>query len=276
MRITVVVLHYETILDTGECVDSLLNQTYDDFDIVVVDNGSVNGKIDALSGKYSKKDNVHFIKSEKNLGFANGNNLGIKYSLDYLKTELVVLANNDLIFREREFLSNLATIYQANKFDIAGPRIVSTIDGMNQNPVRRAFMSRKDVDKRMAKTVILLGLSYLNADLLLKKVLAKPVTEYKYNDTDDFQLHGACMFLSETFFKKAGLLYDGTFMYAEEDILRYYVDKYKLKMLYLDELEVNHKEMSSTNAAFPKNVERRRFTYKHSIKSLSRLRMMMK
>lgn len=276
MRISVVVLHYETISDTRECIDSLLNQSYEDFDIVVVDNGSVNGKSDAFCDDYSKNDKVHFIRSEENLGFANGNNLGIRYSLDNLNPELVVLANNDLVFSERDFLIKLVTLYQDSQFDFAGPRIVSTIDGMNQNPVRRAFVSRKDVDKRIVKSLILLGLSYLNMDLSLKKILAKPVTEYEYNGTDDFQLHGACMILSVGFFKKAGLLYNGTFMYAEEDILRYYVEKYGLKMMYLDKLEVRHKEMSSTNAVFSKGVKKRRFTYKHSIRSLSKLRRMMK
>ena len=78
MNITVVVLHYENIKDTRECLDSLkkyLDDTKNNINIVVVDNGSIKEKTAAIEKEYLN-DKIHFIESGENLGFAKGNNIG--------------------------------------------------------------------------------------------------------------------------------------------------------------------------------------------------------
>ena len=64
-----VVLHYETLDDTVKCLDSLEKYLQDPHvEIVLVDNGSKNGKLSAIEADY-RKNRIHFIYSEKNLGF---------------------------------------------------------------------------------------------------------------------------------------------------------------------------------------------------------------
>ena len=73
-KIAVVILHYENLPDTQECVDSLIKQQGKNFDIIVVDNGSKTGSVDQIERIYSDRKNMHFLRSKENLGFARGNN----------------------------------------------------------------------------------------------------------------------------------------------------------------------------------------------------------
>ena len=102
MNITVVVLHYENIKDTRECLDSLkkyLDDTKNNINIVVVDNGSIKEKTAAIEKEYLN-DKIHFIESGENLGFAKGNNIGFHYAKYELHSDIIILANNDLIFQQ--------------------------------------------------------------------------------------------------------------------------------------------------------------------------------
>lgn len=274
-RVSVVVLHYENLQDTLECIESLNAQNEKEFDIVVVDNGSKNGKIDTIENLFFDNKNIHFLHSDTNLGFAKGNNLGFHYAKEVLKSSIIVLANNDLIFDEPDFITKVQNAYIKYKYDVAGPKIISLVDGMNQNPVARMFYTKQDVLKRYSKTKILYILNTFGLDLFFKKIFAKPIQEFKYDGLKDFQLYGACLIFGMDYVEKNDGLYPGTFMYAEEDILRYQVEIKHLKMMYLDGIEVKHKEGSSTKTVYEKGRLKRRFFYKWSLDSLKQLIKMM-
>ena len=205
MNVAVVVLHYETCEDTDKCINSLYYNNQDaEFDVVVVDNGSPKGKILELRNRECYK-NVHVIESQNNLGFANGNNLGFQYAKNKLNAQLIILANNDLLFEQKSFIKKLIHTYEIDIFDVAGPKIVSLIDGKNQNPVRINFTSVSDVDKRIIKFKVLLALNYLGLDRVVRKWFSKPVEEYELRIGDGYQLHGACIIFGEHYIGK----YDG-------------------------------------------------------------------
>lgn len=274
-KIAVVILHYENLPDTQECVDSLIKQQGKNFDIIVVDNGSKTGSVDQIERIYSDRKNMHFLRSKENLGFARGNNLGFCYAKEELGADIIVLANNDLVFDQTEFMLVLERKYKEYSFDVAGPRIISLVDGMNQNPVERMLYTKKDAKKRYYKTKILYILNWVNLDAFFKKVFAKPVKEFDFEPTKDFQLHGACLIFGRSYVNTHDGLYPGTFMYGEEDILRYQIEEENLKLVYLPELEVKHKEGASTTALFKKSKEKRNFFYKWQLDSLKQLIKMM-
>jgi len=75
-----------------DCVASLLASDYGDLAIVVVDNGSVDGTGEALAQRYGEAITV--LRNETNLGYAGGNNRGIRWALDR-GARYVCLVNND-------------------------------------------------------------------------------------------------------------------------------------------------------------------------------------
>lgn len=91
--VLIVILNWNGLEDTLDCVKSLQKQTYKDFDICIVDN---NSKIKPSDDAYLKESGVIFIDNAVNLGFAGGVNVGIKYGIAH-NYQYVSLLNNDAI-----------------------------------------------------------------------------------------------------------------------------------------------------------------------------------
>ena len=97
LKVAVVVLNYKGIDDTVECIESLSKQTYSDFTIVAVENGSHDGsaeKFEELQKHYG--DKLVTLYNDKNLGFDGGVNTGIRWALDH-DYDYVALFNNDAV-----------------------------------------------------------------------------------------------------------------------------------------------------------------------------------
>ena len=75
IEISIITINYNGLNDTCALIETIPNN--DNLEVIVVDNASKNqeAEADAISKKYP---HVKVVKSEKNLGFAGGNNLGIK------------------------------------------------------------------------------------------------------------------------------------------------------------------------------------------------------
>jgi GT2 family glycosyltransferase len=91
--ILITVLNWNGAEDTIECIHSLQKQSFNDFDILVVDNGSKSNDYENLS-VIKNIANVTMIRKERNLGFAGGVNVGIQHALDH-DYKFVALFNND-------------------------------------------------------------------------------------------------------------------------------------------------------------------------------------
>ena len=96
-HISCVVLNYKKYDETLACVDSIRNQQYQNYSIVIVENGSKNESWKILNEKYARSKDVFLIKSDDNLGFAKGNNLGIDYAHDILKADIIFVVNSDVV-----------------------------------------------------------------------------------------------------------------------------------------------------------------------------------
>ncbi|HFI0598594.1 TPA: hypothetical protein ACGO25_002109, partial [Streptococcus suis] len=154
--------------------------------------------------------------------------------------------------------------YEEEGFDIAGPKIVRVEDQLVQNPTPILYRNKSDVLRRLIKFFILFLSTFLGLDLFLRNRFGNNIdTEiYKVNDFEDFQLHGACLILGEKYIQNYEGLYDKTFMYGEESILKYISDRDGLKMKYFDNLELSHYEGATVSTVYGKGVTKRRFFYK--------------
>ncbi len=98
-RVSVIVLNYNGGSSLQKCIKSILSQSYPPSEIILVDNNSNDGSADAAQQLIPS---LQVIRNSENLGFAEGNNVGIRKS----QGDLVLLANNDIIL-DREAVSQL-------------------------------------------------------------------------------------------------------------------------------------------------------------------------
>src|SRR5690242_19791800 len=77
-RIAVIVLNWNGRDDTLQCLESLLHLSYSNFEVIVVDNGSQDNSVAAIRDRFPK---VLLLETGANLGYAEGNNVGIRAAL---------------------------------------------------------------------------------------------------------------------------------------------------------------------------------------------------
>ncbi|MCK4470571.1 MAG: glycosyltransferase family 2 protein, partial [Anaerolineae bacterium] len=87
-RVSVVILNWNGRRYLEDCLTSLQDQTFTDFDVILVDNGSTDGSVEWVAERFPQ---VRVIRNETNVGFAAGNNQAIRAS----QAEFVATLNND-------------------------------------------------------------------------------------------------------------------------------------------------------------------------------------
>jgi GT2 family glycosyltransferase len=118
--VCILILNWNGWNDTIECVESCRKLSYPDFRIIIVDNGSVDGSETILRERFP---DIELIQTGANIGFAGGNNVGIRYALEK-GADYVWLLNNDTIV-DAEALSALVQVAEGDKtVGMIGSKIV--------------------------------------------------------------------------------------------------------------------------------------------------------
>lgn len=119
--VAIVVLTWENYEEVRDCLRSLRSVSYPKYRVILVDNGSQDGSLEMLQHEF---DWVEFVANEENLGFARGNNTGIRYALD-TNADYVLLLNDDTVV-PRDFLTPLVrTMVQRER--------VAAVGGINRD-----------------------------------------------------------------------------------------------------------------------------------------------
>ncbi|MBC7942938.1 glycosyltransferase family 2 protein [Candidatus Saccharibacteria bacterium] len=117
-RVAIVVLNWNGIEDTLLCLESLLSQSYKQFHIVVIDNGSVDNSKELLKTYRTRhSDKIEVIYNPINFGFAGGVNTGIEWALNE-NFEYVALFNNDAV-ADKDWLKSLVDAAQPKEVGIS-------------------------------------------------------------------------------------------------------------------------------------------------------------
>lgn len=103
--VAIVVLNWNGLADTRECLQSLQAVDYPNKRVIVIDNGSANDEATTMEGEFPGFTEV--VRLPENRGFAGGANAGIRHALD-AEAEYVLLLNNDTIV-DPSFLTNLVS-----------------------------------------------------------------------------------------------------------------------------------------------------------------------
>src|SRR5258708_37484756 len=116
-KVVVVILNYRVAELTVKCIQSVLKSTYKPLEIIVVDNNSKDG----IKERINKIPKLTFIQSEDNLGYAGGNNLGMKAALK-TEAEYIFILNPDA-YVTKDTIALLLEEMNKNQADIANPKI---------------------------------------------------------------------------------------------------------------------------------------------------------
>lgn len=278
IKLVFVILHYKNINDTLECISSI-KKIKGNYKIVVVDNNS--GNID--DNKKIKKEVDNLIVLNDNLGFAKGNNIGIKEAKKY-NPEYIAVINNDTIITQKDLIDRIDKIKKEIDFDAIGFKII-TKDGDSVNPFP-VYKSLKQVDQAIKKSEKMIRIynSPMKRNLLslYRKLKYKFVQQTHLKNGEKRQLnvalHGCAIVFSRKYFEKyKDCFYNKTFLYHEEEFLEYRRRKDKLVFLYDPSIEIFHKEGSSLNFNYTDdNYKKLIFREKNIIKSLTLLRSVIK
>lgn len=285
MKLGVVILNYLNWKDTVECVNSIMNQTFKNIEIVIVDNHSNNESINQMKKAFADRAFIHIIETKKNEGFARGNNTGIDFCKNKLNLYNLLVINNDVIFIEKDYLSRLMNYKLEHNVGAVGTRIKGS-DGKNQNPVFLGI-SLYVIFKHLCEPYLReKGLNTVLDQIrklvrFVKNTFKKPVNSVNIKpesmtssiSTNDFLLHGSVIYFTENYLKKSAGWYPETFLYYEENILGIIFEKLNLKMVYLDNLEIYHKEDQSSNMSFGSKSEIKKRWLRSSIKEAIKVRL---
>ncbi|MCR3757948.1 glycosyltransferase family 2 protein [Clostridium felsineum] len=221
--IYIVLVNYKNFEDTIECVKSLRTiNNYDKYKVIIVDNASNNNSV--IKIKNSLKECL-LIESKYNIGFAGGNNLGIKYALKH-SADFVLLLNNDTVV-ERDFLDRLLEVYEKNdNVGIVGGKIYYYYDR------NRIWYAGGKINKFIAKTKHI-GLNKIDKgqyDCISK-------TEY---------VTGCMMLVSRTAIERCGFMDEKFFLYYEETDWNIRIKDAGFKIMYTPLAKIYHKVSATT------------------------------
>ena len=222
MKISIVILNWNGKKDTLECLSSLKNLTYKEYDIIVVDNGSSDGSPQEIASAFPE---ALLLCQDTNLGFAGGCNVGIRYALDK-GAEAICLLNNDAVV-DPHFLSALAEKARKEpQTGILGAQILMYSDrerldhlGGMWNAKRAAF------------------------DLIGNRTLCKDLIWDESQEID--YVCGASFFVKREVFEKVGLLEEKFFLIWEEADLCFQARRQGFSIKVCLEAKIFHKVSAS-------------------------------
>lgn len=223
--VDIIIVNYNGLADTVECVESLKKCRYDNFEIIIVDNCSTDDSYDNLNYKYSSENNIYIIKSNINNGFATGNNLGIDLA-KYHHANYCVLVNNDTIV-DPDFLTPLVEFAEK-----ANTPIILTGKILYYYDKKRIWYGGGFFDKYKGTGVHLHG--------------------NELDDPQDDQIRscnficGCLLFMSLNVVDIIGPLPEEYFLYGEDTDYSLNALKHNIPMFYIPNSIIYHKVSAST------------------------------
>jgi GT2 family glycosyltransferase len=177
-KISIIIVNFNGGDYLISCIESLLNQNYQNYEIIIVDNNSSDNSISLIKGNFDDR-RVKILLEKKNHGFAKANNLGINIS----NGELILLLNNDT-YVENDFLIKMLSFYNEHNYDVIGPM---------------EYSYDKKLKLDFYNTFDLIGYPYLSKNL-----------------KSEMYLVGFCLLFSKEFYLKTRGFDNSFFMYFEE------------------------------------------------------------
>ena len=193
--VSIITVNFNSLEVTCELLESVRRFGGNDVEVIVVDNGSVENSEGYFRNHFPE---VIYVRSEKNLGFAGGNNLGIKAS----NGDFLFFLNNDAELTAGAIETLLALFSTNSGIGIASPKICYHNARPGSEPDVIQYLGTTHVHPLTARNSTL-GEREIDSGQYRK---AQP-TAYA---------HGAAMMVPREVLNKAGLMSEDFFLYYEE------------------------------------------------------------
>lgn len=240
VKVFMVILNWNGFEDTYACLESLSKSRHVgiQLELVIVDNGSTDGSAKKLSSLKFEGTVLKIIKNSKNLGFCEGNNIGIQYAMSR-KADFVVVLNNDT-------LVSPDSVKELTKFMIENPGVAACSPKI-YFAKGFEFHSKRYQKKDLGNVLWYAGgvIDWNNvygANLGVDEV---DRGQYDSESETDF-FTGACAILRVKALEDVGIFDEKYFMYLEDADLSQRMKRRKLKVKYFPNAKIWHKVARSS------------------------------
>lgn len=236
-KVSLIILNWNGIKDTLECLSSVKKSVVSDFslEIIVVDNNSHDNSIEKIKKSFPE---VIIIENKNNLGFAEGNNQGIKFAIER-KSDFIILLNNDT-YVDHNFIKEIVNSANINKsFGIISPKIYFA-------PNFEYHCERYKEEER-GRVIWYAGgrIDWKNILFSHKGVDDLDNSQFNKEEETDFAT-GCAMLIRREVFEKVGLLNEKYFIYLEDVDLCIRARKAGYKIIYQPKGVIWHKNARSS------------------------------
>jgi GT2 family glycosyltransferase len=218
--VSLVTVNYNQSAVTCEFLDSIKKITYPNIEIFVVDNASPNDNPEIIKERYPY---IHYIQTEKNLGFAGGNNV----ALPHCKGKYVLFINNDTEV-EPDFLEPMVELLEKDKsIGMVSPKI--------------HYFHTPD-------TFQFAGFTPINPVTIRNFAIGfgeKDTGQYNHA-CETGSIFGAAMLVPYNIMEEVGIMTEVYFLYYEEHDWADHIKRAGYKIYYQGKSLVLHKESIST------------------------------
>ena len=222
-KLSIITINYNGLKDTCELIDSI--PFNNNLEVIVVDNAS---KEDEASIIAERNPQVKVIRSPRNLGFAGGNNFGIKEA----KGKYILLINNDTYFKEYNIEQLIKRLISSDKIGIVCPKICFA---WGNNPLQFA------------------GYTPLSPITVRNQAIGFGEDDHGQYDiaTPTPYAHGAAMLIKREAINEVGLMPECFFLYYEELDWSMMFTRAGYEIWYEPACTVYHKESQTTGQKSP-------------------------
>ncbi|HPT71939.1 MAG TPA: glycosyltransferase family 2 protein, partial [Candidatus Cloacimonadota bacterium] len=151
-RVIVLILTYNNKYLLEDSVSSYLANDYDNYEVVIIDNGSTDGTKEHIEATYPR---ARVLRTNANLGYSGGFNFGMKYAFGDLNADFALVTNNDVKVDEHA-ISELVKVAETDSkigfvtgkvYYFDNPNVLQTV-GRHQHPIRWSggSLGRNEVD----------------------------------------------------------------------------------------------------------------------------------